>query len=106
MIIERNIQGYIVISDIIENQRVERKYLYFSEKEAIAKFMAEFPTAEKPEVYNHDFNLMFAIRTTAPTLFETPAAEIRAAIQKRLDRLTDEEINEAIEDCYNTYCED
>jgi len=38
MMINKNAAGYIVISDIINGQLIEKKYLYYTKKEAVAKF--------------------------------------------------------------------
>ena len=43
MIIERK-NGYINISDIIDNYLVSRKYMYYTEKEAKRLFKEEFNT--------------------------------------------------------------
>jgi hypothetical protein len=41
MIIEKNIYGYWVISDLIKGYRIERKYLYYTKKDAIKMFKKE-----------------------------------------------------------------
>lgn len=38
---KKNINGYWVISDIIDGYRVIRKYLYYTKKEAIKSFKKE-----------------------------------------------------------------
>lgn len=40
--IERNNEGYLVVSDIIGNHLVTRKYMGYSKKDAIRKFKQEF----------------------------------------------------------------
>ena len=41
MIITRNKEGFIVISDIIGNRLVTKMYLYYTESQAIKRFIAE-----------------------------------------------------------------
>ena len=41
MIIERNIYGAYVISDIVKGQYVSKQYYYYTKKEAIIKFKRE-----------------------------------------------------------------
>ncbi|KKL67899.1 hypothetical protein LCGC14_2130350 [marine sediment metagenome] len=38
MTIKKNIYGYLVISDIKNGYRIEKKYLYYTKKEAIKLF--------------------------------------------------------------------
>jgi len=42
MFIEHTIQGFTIISDIIDGYRVTRKYMDYSESDAKAMFRAEF----------------------------------------------------------------
>ena len=41
MIIEKNVHGAYVISDIIKGQYVSKQYYYYTKKEAIIKFKRE-----------------------------------------------------------------
>jgi len=41
MIIQKNIYGYWVISDIVRGYRLERKYLGYTKKEALSLFRKE-----------------------------------------------------------------
>lgn len=43
MSIERNYSGAWVISDIIEGYLVTRQYYFYTKREAIRQFRAEFP---------------------------------------------------------------
>ena len=38
MTIKKNISGYYIINDIINNQLIEKKYLYFTRHQAIKAF--------------------------------------------------------------------
>ena len=42
MFIEKNREGYWVITDFIGDERVKRMYLYHTKREAIKKFKNEF----------------------------------------------------------------
>ena len=41
MIVEKNVYGAYVISDIVRGQYVSKQYYYYSKKEAISKFKRE-----------------------------------------------------------------
>ena len=47
MMIEKNIYGYWIVSDIIKGYLIERKYLYYTKEEAIRMFKKEFKGALK-----------------------------------------------------------
>tara|TARA_R100000278_G_scaffold107277_1_gene84016 strand:- start:877 stop:1020 length:144 start_codon:yes stop_codon:yes gene_type:complete len=46
MTVERNIHGYIVITDFIDSYYVTRKYMDYTKKEAIQRFKEEFNLKE------------------------------------------------------------
>jgi len=55
MIIEMNVYGAYVISDIVKGQYVSKQYYYYTKKEAISKFKREVNKWEK------EFLILFGV---------------------------------------------